>query len=98
MACANCRSGCGSHRACLDTRAGQAESPLVSRTELKSIVDRSSAEDRLFLSAYLQHLGARDDAAVKRELDETHREIERGKKVSLSQLKRLHSTLARAGL
>lgn len=70
----------------------------VSRTELKSIVDRSSAEDRLFLAAYLQHLAAREDAKVKRELDEAHSEIECGRKVRLSQLKRLHTSLTRAGL
>ena len=70
----------------------------MSRAELKSLVDRSSAEERLFLSAYLQHLAARGDATVQRELDDAHREIERGQKVRLPQLKRLNATLTRAGL
>jgi hypothetical protein len=70
----------------------------MSRAELKSLVDRSSAADRLFLSAYLQHLAARDDATVQREVDDAHREIERGQKVRLPQLKKLHATLARTGL
>lgn len=70
----------------------------MSRTELQSIVDRSSAEDRLFLTAYLPHVAAREDATVKRELDEAHGEIERGGKVRVSQLRRLHTSLRRAGL
>jgi hypothetical protein len=70
----------------------------MSRVELKSIVDRSSAEDRLFLSAYLQHVAARDDVTVQREVLDAHREIAKGKKVRLAGLKRLHSGLVRAGL
>jgi len=62
------------------------------------MVDRSSAEDRLFLSAYLQHVAAREDAAVQRELAEAHQEIAKGKKVRLAGLKRLHTGLVRAGL
>jgi hypothetical protein len=70
----------------------------MSRTELKSMVDRSSAEDRLFLAAYLQHIAARDDATVARELAEAHDEIAKGKKVGLTGLKRLHTNLVRTGL
>jgi hypothetical protein len=70
----------------------------MSRVELISIVDRSSAEDRLFLTAYLQHVAARDDAVVQRELMDAHEEIARGRKVRLAGLKRLHAGLVRAGL
>lgn len=70
----------------------------MSHAELKAIIDRSSAEDRLFLAAYLQHLAARDDATVRRELSEAHHEIESGRKVRLTGLKRLHTSLVRAGL
>jgi hypothetical protein len=70
----------------------------MSRNELKAVVDRSSTEDRLFLSAYLQHLATRDDPAVQTELANAHREITRGRKVNLRQLKRLHRTLASTGL
>jgi hypothetical protein len=70
----------------------------MSRAELKLIVDRSSAEDRLFLAAYLQHVTARGDAAVRRELTEAHQEIADGRKVRLAGLKRLHTGLVRAGL
>ena len=70
----------------------------MSRVELKSIVDRSSAEDRLFLAAYLQHVAARDDATVQRELMDAHQEIARGHKVRLAGLKRLHTGLVRTGL
>ena len=70
----------------------------MSRNELKAVVDLSSAEDRLFLSAYLQHLATRDDPSMQAGLTNAHREIVRGKKVSLRQLKRLHRTLASTGL
>ena len=70
----------------------------MSRNELKAVVDRSSTEDRLFLSAYLQHLATRDDPTTQTELTNAHREISRGKKVNQRQLKRLHRTLANASL
>jgi hypothetical protein len=72
----------------------------MSRAELKlkSLVDRSSAAERLFLAAYLRHLASRDDASLQNELMAAHREIEGGKKVGLSQLKRLHQTLAKSGV
>jgi hypothetical protein len=70
----------------------------VSRSELKKIVDRSSPADRLFLAAYLQHLTSRDDSALHDELAAAHREIERGKKVNLRQLKQLDRSLAKSGL
>lgn len=70
----------------------------MSRNELKAVVDRSSQEDRLFLAAYLQHLAGRDDPAVQVELTSAQREITRGRKVNLKQLKRLHRTLLPYGL
>jgi len=70
----------------------------MSRNELKAIVDRSSSEERLFLSAYLQHLATRNDPAVQAELANANREIARGRKVSLPQMKRLHRSLASASL
>jgi hypothetical protein len=70
----------------------------MSRTELTSLVDRSSVEERLFLAAYLRHLATRDDPSLQAELAGAHREIERGKKIGLGQLKGLHQTLAKTGL
>jgi hypothetical protein len=70
----------------------------VSRTELKAIVDRSSTEERLFLSTYLHHLAASENPAFQEELSHAHREIERGRKVGLRQLKQLHHTLVKTGL
>jgi len=55
-------------------------------------------EERLFLSAYLRHLANRGDAALQGDLASAHREIERGHKVNLRQMKRLHQTLAKSGL
>ena len=70
----------------------------MSRNELKAVVDRSSTEDRLFLTAYLQHLATREDPALQTELANAHREITRGRKVTLRQLKRLDRSLTRTGL
>lgn len=65
----------------------------MSRNELQAVVDRSSSEDRLFLSAYLQHLSTRDDPTVQTELTNAHHEIARGRKVNLKRLdRRLTST------
>jgi hypothetical protein len=64
----------------------------MSRAELKSIIDRSSAGDRLFLAAYLQYLSARDDISVSRELAEAHDKIAKGRKLGLAGRKRLHTS------
>lgn len=68
----------------------------MSRRELQALVDRSSSADRLFLSAYLRHLATRDDPSVQIELANANREIVRGKKVGLQQMKQLHRTLSLA--
>jgi hypothetical protein len=70
----------------------------MSHNELKAIVDRSSTEERLFLSAYLQHLATRDDPATQTELANANREIGQGKKIGLRQMKQLHRTLSRVSL
>ena len=70
----------------------------MSRNELKAIVDRSSSQDRLFLSAYLQHLAAKHDPAAQAELANANREIARGHKVGLRQMKQLHRSLSKASL
>ncbi len=57
--------------------------------------DRSSSADRLFLTVYLRHLATKDDPAVQTELANANREISRGHKVGLRQMKQLHRTLAR---
>lgn len=68
----------------------------MSRSELQALVNRSSSTDRLFLSAYLRHLATRDDAATQTELTNANREIVRGKKVGLQQMKQLHRSLSTA--
>jgi hypothetical protein len=45
--------------------------------ELRAIVERRSSQDRLFLSAYLQHLGARYDPAAQAEPAIGNRKISR---------------------
>ena len=70
----------------------------MSRNELQAIVDRSSTGERLFLTAYLQHLAARNNPAAHTELADANREITRGHKVGLRQMKQLHRSLSSASL
>lgn len=57
----------------------------MSDNELKALVDRSSSEERLFLSAYLRHLATRDDPVTQTELTNANREINRGKRAGSDQ-------------
>jgi hypothetical protein len=59
----------------------------VSTTELKQIVDESTAEERLFLQAYLDHLPRVNDPANAADLSKRMREMDEGKKVTLAQAK-----------
>ncbi len=65
----------------------------MSSAELKRIADQLSPEERLFLAAYLKHLARRDDPAYQAELTRLNREIDRGKKYSLEQVKRINERL-----
>ncbi|MES2697735.1 MAG: hypothetical protein V4773_30005 [Verrucomicrobiota bacterium] len=67
----------------------------MSRAELKKIVDRSSPADRLFLTAYLHHVATREDPQLQEELASAHREIDRGDKIGLQQLKQLDHMLTK---
>ena len=70
----------------------------MSPNELQAVVDCSSPEERLYLSAYLQHLPTCDDPVIQMELTNTHREIACGRKVNLRQLKRLVRSFTSTGL
>jgi hypothetical protein len=66
--------------------------------ELKTGIEQSSPEERLYLAAFLKHLGRKDDPAYRAELNRLNAEIDDGKKFSLEQVKRLHETLEAEGL
>jgi hypothetical protein len=66
--------------------------------EIKEGIEKSSAEDRAFLAAFIKHLARKDDPAYRTELTRLNEEIDRGKKYSLAQVKRLHQTLKTEGL
>lgn len=70
----------------------------MSRNELTDIVDHSSSQDRLFLSAYLRHLGTNKVSAARAELANANREITRGHKIGLRHMKQLLHSLTKAGL
>jgi hypothetical protein len=67
-------------------------------TEIQSGIEQSTAEERAYLAAFLKHLARRDDPAYRSELTRLNEEIDRGKKFSLAQAKRLHETLKAEGL
>ena len=66
--------------------------------EIKTGIEQSSPEERAYLAAFLKHLERKDDSAYRSELTRLNAEIERGKKFSLAQVKRLHETLKAEGL
>ena len=70
----------------------------MSAVQVKRVIDKMSEEDRFFASAYLKHLARRDDPGHQRLLGDRIREMNHGKKVSLSVVKRLHKQLDAAGL
>ncbi len=70
----------------------------MSHTELIEIVDRTSPEDRLFLSAYLEHLSRAADPEHGRELDRRLESMRAGNEVSLEDARKLHEALAARGL
>jgi hypothetical protein len=69
----------------------------MSIQELKKELEATSDEDRLFLLAYLKHLTHRDDPGYRKHLAGRASELE-SSKVSLDQIKRLHSALEAEGL
>lgn len=70
----------------------------MSVAELKTVVDQTTNEERLFLQAYLDHLDAQSSPENARELDRRWEEMNAGDKVSLDEARRLHEALQARGL
>ena len=70
----------------------------MSHTELIEIVDRTTPEDRLFLSAYLEHLACAADPEHGRVRWYPGQIEVSGNEVSLEDARKLHETLAARGL
>ena len=70
----------------------------MSRTELIAVVDQSSAEDRLFLNAYIEHLARADDPENGCELDRRLERMRAGHEVNLEDARKLHEELAGRGM
>jgi hypothetical protein len=71
---------------------------FMSAVQVKRVIDKMSGEDRFFALAYLKHLVRRDDPSHQKLLGDRVREMDRGKKISLASVKRLHKQLDAAGL
>jgi hypothetical protein len=67
-------------------------------TEIKSGIEQSSPEQRLYLAAFLKHLARKDDPAYRSELTQLNEEIDRGQRFTFEQVKHLHETLKAEGL
>ena len=70
----------------------------MSVTELKTVVDNSTNEERYFLQAYLDHLARQANPEHIRELDRHWEEMNAGEKVPLAEARRLHEELQSRGL
>jgi hypothetical protein len=70
----------------------------MTHTDLIKTVDGLGAEDRIFLTAYLQHLARVDDPVHRAQLGQRNRRIESGRKITLEQAQRLHDALESEGL
>jgi len=70
----------------------------MSHVELIEMVDRTSPEERLFLSAYIEHLACAADPEHGRELDRRLEAMRAGTEVSLEDARKLHEALAARGL
>ncbi len=66
--------------------------------QVKNQIDAMSDEDRFFATAYLEHLANEKDAAHRAELTERMNRMDRGQKMSLEQLERLHMALENEGV
>jgi hypothetical protein len=65
----------------------------MSHAELIEIVNRSSPEDRLFLSAYLEHLARSSRPEDGKDLDRRLDAMRAGNEVSLDEARKLHEAL-----
>jgi hypothetical protein len=70
----------------------------MTMAEIKSGIEQSSPEERVYLTAYLKHLARKDDPAYQSELTRLNAEIDNGKRISLAQAKQLHESLKAEGL
>jgi hypothetical protein len=70
----------------------------MSTAELKQTAESRTAEERVFLAAYLKHLSRKDEPAYQADLTRLNDEIEGGKRFTLDQVQHLHETLKAQGL
>jgi hypothetical protein len=74
------------------------ETPIMSASELKKLVDQTTASERLFLEHYLAHLRRLEDREYAEEIARRQRQMDKGRKISWKDVKKLHSDLLKQGL
>ena len=70
----------------------------MSTLEIKRTAENLTAEERVYLAAYLKHLARVDTPAYQAELTRLNNEIDTGKRFTLAQVQRLHEALQAEGL
>jgi len=68
---------------------------VMSLAELKDILDKTGAEERLFARAYLKHLQRAEDPAYRAEIT---RRLDGGRFFGLDQVREIHTFMAERGL
>ena len=66
--------------------------------QIRREVETMTHEDRLALSAYLQHLSRAGTESNQRSLDTAAERMAKGEKVTRAKLQRLHKSLKAAGV
>ena len=69
----------------------------MSLAEVKTSVAAMSIDERLDVAAFIAHLNRAEDPEYCAELDRRMAEMDSGRKVSASELERLHEDLSRTG-
>jgi hypothetical protein len=69
----------------------------VSVAAIKERIDQMSAEERFAATAYLQHLAQENDQGYQAMISERMVQMDRGRKITLEQARRIHDGLGAEG-
>ncbi len=70
----------------------------MSVAELKSMVDKTTPGERVFLEFYLAHLRRLNDPEYLREITRRNRDMDRGKKIPWKEVKKMHRDMLKQGI
>jgi hypothetical protein len=70
----------------------------MSISEIKASIDQMTDEERFIAAAYLHHRAQEKDAAYQALLAERMARMDKGQKITLEQVQRIHQALENEGL